>query len=138
MKELIAEMSLLELGINVTITGIVIVFAMLILLVGILILFGKISEAAQNASAKKAEKVRAAAIAAMATQDSDSVEEKTVAAVVQDSNGLSEEVVAVISAAVATMYMGSNKNPVIKAIKKSAGRRSAWANAGIADNTRAF
>lgn len=136
MKELIQQMSTFELALNVTITGLVLVFAMLLLLVAILILFGKISVAIQNAADKKAAKLREEALSAMAASDSD--EEKTVATVVSDNDGLSEEVVAVISAAISTMYMGSGKKPVIKAIKKSAGRRSAWANAGISDNTRAF
>ena len=54
---------------------------------------------------------------------------------VQD--GITDEVVAVISAAVATMY-GSSGKAKIKSIKKSNSGRSAWANAGILDNTRPF
>ncbi len=136
MKELIQQMSTFELGLNVTITGLVLVFSMLLLLVAILILFGKISVALQNAADKRAAKLREEALSAMASSEPD--DDKTIAAVVSDNDGLSEEVVAVISAAISAMYMGSNKKPVIKAIKKSAGRRSAWANAGISNNTRAF
>ncbi len=136
MKELIQQMSTFELGLNVTVTGVALVFSMLVLLVAILILFGKISVTLQNAADKKSAKARAAALEAMSSDESDS--DKTVAAVISDNDGLSEEVVAVISAAIATMYMGTGKKPVIKAIKKSTGRRSAWANAGISDNTRAF
>ena len=54
---------------------------------------------------------------------------------VQD--GISDEVVAVISAAVASVSDSSSKTR-IKSIKKSDGSRSAWANAGILDNTRPF
>ena len=50
--------------------------------------------------------------------------------------GIPEEVVAVIAAAVATMY-GKSGRAKIKSIKK-AGGRSAWANAGVLDNTRPF
>ena len=51
-------------------------------------------------------------------------------------DGVSDEVVAVISAAVATMY-GSSEKARIKSIKKSSdGGRSAWAKAGVLDNTR--
>ena len=52
-------------------------------------------------------------------------------------DGVNEEVIAVISAAVATMY-GSPEKARIKSIKKSSGGRSAWANAGLLDNTRPF
>ena len=123
-------------GLNVTITGVALVFAMLVLLVAILILFGKISVALQNAKNKKIEKARKAMFDALSSNDEET--EPTVATVISREDGLSEEVVAVISAAVATMYMNSPVKPVIKAIKKSAGRRSAWANAGVIDNTRAF
>ena len=61
------------------------------------------------------------------------------APVVQTSDdGVSDEVVAVISAAVAAMYDSPSKAR-IKSIKKSSnGGRSAWANAGVLDNTRPF
>ena len=52
------------------------------------------------------------------------------------SNGVTDEVVAVISAAVYSMY-GSTDKVKIKSIKKASGR-SAWANAGVLNNTRPF
>lgn len=137
MKELISQMSTLEIGIIVTITGIIIVFAMLILLVSVLQLFGYVSASIQKAHAKRADAIRTAAMAAM-SEDGNYFDDKTVAAVVEDNDGLSEEVVAVISAAVSSLYVNSGRKPVIKAIKKSSSRRTAWSNAGIADNTRAF
>ena len=132
MADLIRKMSTFELGLNVTITGVALVFSMLVLLVLILILFGKVFVALQNAAEKKAEKARAATLSQM--QDDD----KSDTLIINEEDGISEEVIAVISAAVATLYMGSSKKPVIKAIKKSNGRRSAWGNAGVANNTRAF
>lgn len=132
MADLIQIMSTFELGLNVTMTGIALVFSMLVLLVLILILFGKVFVALQNAAEKKAEKARAATLSQM--QDDD----KSDTLIINEKDGISEEVIAVISAAVATLYMGSSKKPVIKAIKKSNGRRSAWGNAGVANNTRAF
>lgn len=132
MADLIRKMSTFELGLNVTITGVALVFSMLVLLVLILILFGKVFVALQNAAEKKAEKARAATLSQM--QDDD----KSDTLIINEKDGISEEVIAVISAAVATLYMGSSKKPVIKAIKKSNGRRSAWGNAGVANNTRAF
>ena len=132
MADLIQIMSTFELGLNVTMTGVALVFSMLVLLVLILILFGKVFVALQNAAEKKAEKARAATLSQM--QDDD----KSDTLIINEKDGISEEVIAVISAAVATLYMGSSKKPVIKAIKKSNGRRSAWGNAGVANNTRAF
>ena len=131
MADLIQKMSTFELGLNVTVTGVALVFSMLVLLVLILILFGKVFVALQNAAEKKAEKARAATLSQMQDDKSDTL-------IINEEDGISEEVIAVISAAVATLYMGSSKKPVIKAIKKSNGRRSAWGNAGVANNTRAF
>lgn len=125
-----------SLAINVTVTGIVLVFSMLVLLVCILILFGKISESLKKASDRKAEKARAEALAAMSSDNSN--DEQNIATVTKSSDNLSSEVVAAISAAISVMYAGSSKKPVIKSIKKSSGRRSAWASAGIQNNTRSF
>lgn len=131
MADLIQKMNTFELGLNVTVTGVALVFSMLVSLVLILILFGKVFVALQNAAEKKAEKARAATLSQMQDDKSDTL-------IINEEDGISEEVIAVISAAVATLYMGSSKKPVIKAIKKSNGRRSAWGNAGVANNTRAF
>ena len=120
-----------NLAINVTVTGIVLVFFMLLLLVFILYVFGSISVKISKSKDKKAAKVKAEAYAdMMSNTDSQPV------AIVQTED--SDEIVAVISAAVAALYSGKKVKPVIKSIKKSSTRRSAWANAGISDNTRAF
>lgn len=129
-----AELSLAEKGIasaKVVLTGFVVVFAVLVLLIFIIKVYGGIVTKVQQTGKKKKKLVE--------EQTAVSVPAKPVAAapapVVQD--GVSEEVVAVISAAVATMY-GSPEKARIKSIKKSGGGRSAWANAGLLDNTRPF
>ena len=132
MSELIKEMSKFELGLNVTITGIVLVFAMLILLVAILMIFGGVSVALSKAKDKKAAKVKAEAYADMMA---DSKDEPQSNVVLHDDD---DELVAVISAAVSAMYSNSKVRPVIKSIKKASSRRSSWAKAGIVDNTKAF
>ena len=137
MNELIQQMSLFELGLNVTVIGIVIVFAMLIFLVGVLVVFGKTIQAVEGISAKRAEKKRKAMLEASA-QDDESVETVEENTFVDNSSATDGELIAVISAAVSAMYAGSKKRPVIKSIRNSNKRRSAWANAGINDNTRAF
>lgn len=123
-----------SLAINVTVTGLVLVFGMLLLLVFVLLIFGWISVAAQNAAQKKQDKKRAEALAAIEEvfEEKESIEEIPTVA---DESG---NIIAAISAAVAYLYAGSGKKPVIKSVKKSSARRSAWANAGIADNTRTF
>ena len=48
-----------------------------------------------------------------------------------------EEIVAAISAAVVTMYEGSDKTPVIKTIRPIA-KRSEWKHSGVVENMRSF
>lgn len=125
------ELSLAEKGIasaKVVLTGFVVVFAMLILLIFIIKIYGAIIQKAQNAGKKGKEK-KAETVAETPAP---------VVAAPAQADGVSDEVVAVISAAVATMY-GSSEKARIKSIKKSSdGGRSAWAKAGVLDNTRPF
>ncbi len=129
-----AELSLAEKGIasaKVVLTGFVVVFAVLVLLIFIIKIYGGIVTKAQQSGNKKkkvVEKQKAAPV---------SVTPVKVAPAPVAQDGVSEEVVAVISAAVATMF-GSPEKARIKSIKKSSGGRSAWANAGLLDNTRPF
>lgn len=104
---------------------------MLILLIFIIKIYGAIIQKAQDAGKKSKEK-KAETVAETPAP--------VVAAPVApaQTDGVSDEVVAVISAAVATMY-GSSEKARIKSIKKSSdGGRSAWAKAGVLDNTRPF
>ena len=127
-------MDSLSKGFEVTITGIVIVFGMLILLVIVLLIFGVISSFASKIAQKKSERINKAQLEKMASVNY--VEEPVASAYNGPSNEL--EIVAAISAAVSMLYSGTGKKPVIKSIKKSGSRRSAWASAGIADNTKSF
>ena len=122
-------------AINVTFTGVSVVFGMLVLLVLVLMIFGFISGTMTKIANKKAEKVNKANLAKLAAQaEQEEVISQPITTVSND-----EQIVAVISAAVAMMYENSGKKPVIKAIKKSStSRRTAWASAGLADNTRSF
>lgn len=134
-----AGMSLSEKGIasaKVILTGFVVVFSVLLLLILIIKLYSTIVQKAQQSGKKKKEKVKV-------KEDTPSVSAPAAAPVTVASptpsvqDGVTDEVIAVISAAVATMY-GSSGKARIKSIKKSEGGRSAWANAGILDNTRPF
>ena len=132
------SLTLAEKGITsakVVLTGFVVVFAMLILLIFIIKIYSAIVQKAQsvgsnskkgkkNKDEKPAEKPAAAPVPVVTASAA--------------TDGISDEVVAVISAAVATMY-GSSEKARIKSIKKSSdGGRSAWAKAGVLDNTRPF
>lgn len=127
---MIQNLSLLEVdvvqGISVTFTGIVVVFGMLVLLVFVLYLFGKFFN--NKPKIEKAPKVKAPVV-------KKEVKPAPAAPVVQNN----EEIVAVIAAAVAAMYEGSDVKPIIRRIKKSGGNvRPAWTAAGIFENTRSF
>lgn len=128
------NMTLAEKGISsakVILTGLVVVFVVLLLLIAIIKIYSAIVQKALDSGKKKKTKEK---IESNSTSSAP-VTASTPAPVVQD--GISEEVVAVISAAVATMY-GSSAKPKIKSIKKSGTGRSAWANAGVLENTRPF
>lgn len=122
-------LNVLDLGLTVTFSGLVIVFTMLILLVLVLSLFGVTSKLKEKREQKKLlETKKEIALA----------EEVMVEKTPPVNDSKNDEIIAVISAAVASIYSQSNKKPVIKSIKRSMATRSAWASAGIIDNTRAF
>lgn len=132
------SLTLAEKGITsakVVLTGFVVVFAMLILLIFIIKIYSAIVQKAQSAgsNSKKGKKNKDEKPAEKPAAASAPVVTASAA-----TDGISDEVVAVISAAVATMY-GSSEKARIKSIKKSSdGGRSAWAKAGVLDNTRPF
>ena len=132
------ELSLAEKGIasaKVILTGFVVVFSVLLLLIGVIKLYSFIVGKAQGSGGSKKKK-----------KEQTPPEKKKVTAEISKpaevkqalpaEEGIPEEDVAVIAAAVATMY-GKSGRAKIKSIKK-AGGRSAWANAGVLDNTRPF
>lgn len=117
---------------SVVITGIVVVFIGLILLILFVSIYGKIFELIENKKAKKNnEKLNSVNPAPVKV-----VEKPTSALVVED--GIDEEVVAVITAAIAAMSAKSGKKMMLKSIKNTKPARPAWANAGIVENTRPF
>lgn len=133
-------MSLSDAGTKI-IVGFTVVFIGLILLVTIFSIMGLIFKSVSKSSAKKEEKKKA-------KTDKKSSEKKTVVAekkeevsaptpVVED--GISDEVVAVIAAAIASMSDGETRYAV-RSIKKTRniGGRPAWAMAGIRENTTSF
>lgn len=117
---------------KVILTGFVVVFAVLLLLIGIIKLYSMIINKIQNHNDRRKQ---------VEAPVQESVSDASLSAAPARSpeveDGIPEEVVAVIAAAVASLY-GASAKPKIKSIKKSSGGRSAWASAGISDNTRPF
>ena len=133
-------MSLSEAGTKI-IVGFVVVFIGLILLVTIFSIMGLIFNAISKSSAKKSEKKKAKVEKKNSEKKAVITEKKeesvAPAPVVED--GISDEVVAVIAAAIASMSDGETRYAV-RSIKKTRniGGRPAWAMAGIRENTSSF
>ena len=121
-----------ELSAITTFSGVAIVFGMLLILVVMIAIFGLFGKAGNGKSDKKAKPEKLPKVKKMA-------EPSPVKNVVNATSYVDDdEVIAVISAAVAMMYEGTGKKAVIRSIRPSSAGRSAWANAGIRDNVRAF
>ena len=119
---------------SVVITGIVVVFIGLVLLILLVSIYGKIFDVINNRAARKAEEAKKAAEAAKAVAKPEPV--KVAAPVVED--GIEEETVAVIMAAISAMSSAEGKKLVLKSVKTAKPQRPAWSTAGIIDNTRPF
>lgn len=104
--------------------GLVVVFAALIVLVLIFWLFGKIV----HRGAKPEETPPAPVVPAAPVMP---------ASATGDASGVSDEVVAVIAAAVAAMAP-AGKRYAVRRVQPAGHGRSAWAAAGIAENTQPF
>lgn len=114
----------INLAINVVFCGIAIVFLMLIILIGVMCVFGLFSKMGKKEKAQKTEVVK---------QIEKPAENNTALVV----DGVDDETVAAITAAIYCLYNGSGVVPKITFIKPEKSR-PAWARAGIAQNTRAF
>ncbi len=124
-----------SISLEILITGFVVVFAVLILLILLISVYGAIvSKAEKSIADKKAAKEQAKNSADTKIAVADVTPVQAVAPVA--TNGLTDEVIAVIAAAVDAMYgQGAVK---VKSIKKVPQSRPVWSTAGIMDNTRPF
>lgn len=117
---------------GVVVTGLAVVFIALILLIIVVTLVGKFFESRNNT--KKNNLVKA--------EDNSAKTKPVVKAnvVPQVENGISDEVVAAITAAIACMMSdgGEAKPFVIKSIKRTREARNVWNMAGLVENTRPF
>ncbi len=107
------------------ITGMVVVFLILGLLIGLLYIISFFC----NLGNKKKDAKPADTVAESASAPVELIE--------QDEND--DEVIAVISAAIAAYTAGDGKTYAIKKIKRAEKQpRSSWGNAGVNENTRSF
>lgn len=119
---------------SVVFTGIAVVFMALLILIVVVTIMGKIFESINNSKKNNqpAPEVKKAPVVAAKP------------AVVQtpavSEDGLTDEVVAAISAAISCVMAseGEVKPFAIKSIKRVRDSRNAWNMAGITDNTRPF
>ena len=119
----------MDLGFDVvvTITGIVLVFLILILLMAIITLEGKIFDS-MNAKKKAAKE----AAKAHAVQPAAPVQQAAAAPAPQVEEGIPGDVIAAIMAAIHAM---GNGKYTLKAVRRS---KNGWGNAGVNDTTAPF
>ena len=119
----------MDLGFDVvvTITGIVLVFLILILLMAIITLEGKIFDS-MNAKKKAAKE----AAKAPAAQPAAPVQQAAAAPAPQVEEGIPGDVIAAIRAAIHAMGNGTY---TLKAVRRS---KNGWGNAGVNDTTAPF
>ena len=124
----------MDLGFDVvvTITGIVLVFAILVLLMAIITLEGKIFDAmnGKKAAAKAAPKAAAKPAAPAAKPAAAPVQQAAPAPQVEE--GIPGDVVAAIMAAI---YSMGNGKYVLKAVRRG---KNGWGKAGVNDTTAPF
>ena len=135
---------------TVVIAGICIVIGVLIVLIFVFNGFGKLVSSMEASAKKRAAKKAAKKAAKQAEKEAENVQ--TVAPAVKAAPpvvrapiapapvveaGISGEVVAAITAAIAAQE-GNNQFVIRSVKKKDVGSRNPWARAAVMDNTRAF
>lgn len=122
---------------SMLLTGFAIVFGVLFLLIFIIWLYGTIvSNAQKKAAERKAEKELKKQKEVIAKEKKKVEKPAVTKKPEKEVTGVPEEVVAVISAAVYTMY-GSKQKVKIKSIKRHK-TQSAWARAGLLESNQPF
>lgn len=123
-------------ALSVLCVGFAVVFIALIAMVLFFSLLGMVMQAIEKASRKNATAKSKKSEESAKAKSAAVVEQTKPEIVVED--GVSDEVIAVISAAVAAMSDG-DKRYALRSVKKSRqGGRPIWAMAGIRENTSSF
>lgn len=120
----------ITLSLTILLTGFAVVFAVLLALIGIIKAYGTAVYKVQNRHQMK--KITRNADLPKAEREP----EDDLPVALESEEEDNDELIAVISAAVYSMY--SPKNIRIKSIRKAPSRTNAWRNAGISDNVRPF
>lgn len=116
---------------TVVLTGLIVVFLGLVLLIIFVWLMGKIFDSI------KAKKKRSSEVAPPVAETPVVSTPVSAAAAPETEDGISDEIIAVISAAVAAMSDSYTVKSVKKVSLKSS-RRTAWGAQGISESTKAF
>lgn len=134
--ELLHDMNGMNLALTVLLTGLVVVFVVLIILTLVIKLYGSSIYNLQNKTKGKNTSK---------SEISMQVKNPEVITIKRKSNSsisdeeISGEILAVISAAVFTIYaLSPEKTYQIKNIKRSSGVRPVWGTAGVIENTQRF
>ena len=129
----------LKIGLIILLTGIVVVFSVLVLLIIIIKIYSTaVSNAQSKIEQRKIEKIEV-----LKKSEAPSAEEKPESAEKiepeEDDTAIPGEIIAVIAAAVDTVFgQGAVAIKSVKRAKPAVKRRNAWRAAGMAENTRAF
>ena len=121
----------LTLSLTVLLTGFAVVFAVLLILIGIIKLYGTIIYRIQTRGQNKKKAGGPVKAAPMPEKVMEPVAAVETGETVDDG-----ALIAVISAAVYSMYSSSQVR--IKSIRKSKASSNAWRSAGLSDNLRPF
>ena len=121
----------MELSVTILLTGFSVVFAVLLILIGVIKLYGTIIYNLQNRKKKtKKELVKV-------EREPEPAVPSAPAAVIDAADEVQDDaLIAVISAAVYSVYAPSQVR--IRSIRRSPARSSAWRAAGLRDNTDVF
>lgn len=126
-----------ETSLVVLIAGLVIVFAVLFLLIGIIKGYGSIILAVMKSREAKRQEKKEKATAAAKSEAAPAPVPAAPAAVSEPAqDGIPGDVIAAIAAAVDFMY-GAGTH-VVTGVKRVTPNRSAWASAGMIESTRPF
>lgn len=128
-------MNLRDLISSTTLTGLVVVFVVLIVLIAAIKVFGIVINAMQN---KKRDPLLSAS---SQPQKADSKGNAILPAVTSDvsADSMSDEILAVITAAIAFISDNtSSQKYVVRNIRRAENGRPIWGFAGISENTRPF
>ena len=124
---------------SVVLTGLAVVFLALFLLIFVFKLFGLIfSRKPKPKKVKKAKAVKQEQEVKQSTPPAAAAKVEETAVTPPESDGISEEIIAVISAAIAAISASSGKKLKLMSVKASGSSRKLWAQAGLNDNTRPF